>query len=152
MIGEEIKRLRKASSFSGTKMASELGISQQQYSRYERGVNTISVDALLNILCILDCDVSSFFSYLRQQIEKDNHELYDTLKPLFYNFETHTEIEKYFLKEAFKFKDRVGLLWNSLILSRWQVYTAYATLILTEAIHTLPIIDCLRLSKTDFII
>ncbi|EOE1422751.1 helix-turn-helix domain-containing protein [Providencia stuartii] len=100
VIGEEIKRLRKASSFSGTKMASELGISQQQYSRYERRVNTISVDALLNILCILDCDVSSFFSYLRQQIEKDNHELYDTLKPLFYNFETHTEIEKYFLKRG----------------------------------------------------
>ncbi|ELX8378472.1 helix-turn-helix domain-containing protein [Providencia vermicola] len=98
IIGREIQRLRKENTISGTKLANKLGISQQQYSRYERGINTISVDTLLHILYILECDLDSFFAYLRYQIERDNLPAYTKFKPLFNKLGTYDEIEQYFLK------------------------------------------------------
>lgn len=61
-VGNEIFRLRKKRGLSGKQLADKLNISQQQVSRYERGVCNINVDTLFVILYELDCCLSDFFS------------------------------------------------------------------------------------------
>ena len=45
-----LKELRKSSGLSQTELAKRLGIPQQQYSRYEVGVNKITLEMYLKIL------------------------------------------------------------------------------------------------------
>lgn len=61
IIGKELKNIRNKKGWSGAKIASQLGLSQQQYSRYECGRCRITIDILLHVLYILDVDVISFF-------------------------------------------------------------------------------------------
>lgn len=73
-VGEEIFRLRKKRGLSGKQLSERLNISQQQVSRYERGVCNINVDTLFVILHELDCSLSGFFSsvYLNvNNVEKE---------------------------------------------------------------------------------
>lgn len=73
-VGKEIFRLRKKRGLTGKLLAEKLNVSQQQISRYERGVCNINVDTLFVILHELDCSLSSFFSsvYLNiNDIEKN---------------------------------------------------------------------------------
>ncbi|MGG4702490.1 MULTISPECIES: helix-turn-helix domain-containing protein [Providencia] len=61
-VGKEIFRLRKKRGLTGKQLAEKLNVSQQQISRYERGVCNINVDTLFVILHELDCSLSNFFS------------------------------------------------------------------------------------------
>lgn len=61
VIGMEIYRLRKARGMTGTQLAKILQVSQQQVSRYERGVCHITVDALVLILDALHISMAEFF-------------------------------------------------------------------------------------------
>lgn len=61
-VGKEIFRLRKKRGLTGKQLAEKLNVSQQQISRYERGVCNINVDTLFVILHELECSLSSFFS------------------------------------------------------------------------------------------
>ena len=45
-----LKEIRKASGLSQQELASKLGITQQQYSRYETGTNKIFLEMFLKIL------------------------------------------------------------------------------------------------------
>ncbi len=45
-----IKNLRKSCGYTQTELANILGIKQQQYSRYESGINKITLDMFLKIL------------------------------------------------------------------------------------------------------
>ncbi|MGG4610263.1 helix-turn-helix domain-containing protein [Providencia sp. Me31A] len=95
IIGKELRNIRRKKRFSGTKVANKLGISQQQYSRYECGKCRISVDTLLNILFFLDCDVDNFFSELIIKLKTHHSEHPDVNVTL---NDAHKEIENYFEK------------------------------------------------------
>ena len=47
---KSLKEIRNSCGLSQTELARKLGISQQQYSRYEVGVNKITLDMYLKIL------------------------------------------------------------------------------------------------------
>ncbi|MDR2225323.1 MAG: helix-turn-helix transcriptional regulator [Providencia sp.] len=57
LIGGRIKKIRREKGISGAELGKMLQISQQQISRYERGINHISVDCLYQISVILDVNV-----------------------------------------------------------------------------------------------
>ncbi|WP_100159015.1 helix-turn-helix domain-containing protein [Proteus columbae] len=59
-IGQRIRHLRKKIKYSGTLFAQELGISQQQLSRYERGTNRISIEFIYLISEKFDVHISYF--------------------------------------------------------------------------------------------
>lgn len=79
-IGQRIRHLRKKLKYSGTLFAQELGISQQQLSRYERGTNRISIEFIYLISEKFDVHISYFLqsNYLinieqqRKTQEKNN--------------------------------------------------------------------------------
>ncbi|HBO24435.1 MULTISPECIES: helix-turn-helix domain-containing protein [unclassified Providencia] len=53
-IGQFLKLRRKKVGLTGAQLASRLSISQQQVSRYERGINALTIQGLLDILQALD--------------------------------------------------------------------------------------------------
>ncbi|KPD03563.1 helix-turn-helix domain-containing protein [Moellerella wisconsensis] len=64
-----IRNARKEKKISGADMAKKLGISQQQYSRYERGVNNLKLWNLLRIIKILNIEIKEIIDHI------DNDEL-----------------------------------------------------------------------------
>ncbi len=70
--GIVIQKLRKERGISGAKLAKQLNISQQQMSRYERGVNKLSIDTLFNILTILDVSFEKLLRLLMTEIRSSN--------------------------------------------------------------------------------
>ena len=82
-VGRNIRELRRRDDISMTALAEMLGVSQQQLSRYERGVNKIDVSIVFDAAIIFDvscdylfsgCESSQFptenepFTYLEPQI------------------------------------------------------------------------------------
>ncbi|EEG83335.1 MULTISPECIES: helix-turn-helix domain-containing protein [Proteus] len=61
VIGNRISKKRREQGWTGNQVASLLGISQQQFSRYERGRNQISVYQLMKISRILNTSINWFF-------------------------------------------------------------------------------------------
>ena len=53
----DLKEIRKSRKLTQTELASLLGIKQQQYQRYERGVNEISLKMFLNILDVCNLKI-----------------------------------------------------------------------------------------------
>lgn len=70
--GLVIKNLRKERGLSGLKLAEKLNISQQQMSRYERGVNKLSIDTLFSILTILDISFEKLLKLLITEIKNSD--------------------------------------------------------------------------------
>ncbi|MEQ5117323.1 helix-turn-helix domain-containing protein [Morganella morganii] len=62
IVGKKIRELRLHHSLTTRQLAYSAGISQQQMSRYERGVNRIHVDVLYKISLVFGCNISDFFS------------------------------------------------------------------------------------------
>ncbi len=60
-IGKRIQQRRKEVGFTAENLAEQIGVSQQQFSRYERGATKINVAHLVNIAVILDMPISWFF-------------------------------------------------------------------------------------------
>lgn len=52
-----IKEIRKSVGYNQTKLAKLLGITQQQYSRYETGVNKIPLEMFLKIIDVCGYDI-----------------------------------------------------------------------------------------------
>lgn len=61
-IGKRIVQRRREVGLSGESLAEQIGVSQQQFSRYERGVTKINVSHLVNIAVILNTPISWFFA------------------------------------------------------------------------------------------
>ena len=59
----DLKEIRKSCGLSQQELASKLGITQQQYSRYETNTNKIPLETFLKILDIC---------YLKFKIEKES--------------------------------------------------------------------------------
>lgn len=60
-VGKRITQRRKEVGFTAEKLAEQIGVSQQQFSRYERGATKINLTHLVNIAVILDTPISWFF-------------------------------------------------------------------------------------------
>lgn len=66
-LGSELKSYRKILGMSGKELACRLNISQQQVSRYERGVNSLNLDMLFLYFQALEMkgnEVESIFNEL----------------------------------------------------------------------------------------
>lgn len=61
-IGKRIVQRRREVGLSGELLAEQIGVSQQQFSRYERGATKINVSHLVNIAVILNTPISWFFA------------------------------------------------------------------------------------------
>lgn len=62
LIGKRIQLKRKEHGFSAEKLSEMLEISQQQLSRYERGVNKINVFHLVEIANLFETPIGYFFA------------------------------------------------------------------------------------------
>lgn len=66
-LGSELKKYRKVLGMSGKELARRLNVSQQQISRYERGVNSLNLDMLFLYFQALEMkcsEVESIFNEL----------------------------------------------------------------------------------------
>lgn len=72
--GSVLKKKRKELGISGLELAKRLNISQQQVSRYERGVNKMSLDMLLNISIALNVPMDNLISNIMSEVKK-NHSI-----------------------------------------------------------------------------
>lgn len=72
---------------TGRKLANQLNVSQQQVSRYERGVCNITVDTLILILNVLNVSIDEFFkqvyfniSDMQKQVDESYQRIFLSLK------------------------------------------------------------------------
>ncbi|EOV8089283.1 helix-turn-helix domain-containing protein [Providencia rettgeri] len=75
-IGLYIRYVRKSQGISAAKLAQLIFISQQQVSRYERGINTISLEVVFNILNILNIPIDDFVEKI---IKPEQEALYNKM-------------------------------------------------------------------------
>lgn len=73
-IGKRIQQRRKEVGLTAENLAEQIGVSQQQFSRYERGATKINVSHLVNIAVILDTPISWFFADSRAEKLTFSHE------------------------------------------------------------------------------
>ena len=52
-----LKQIRKSSNLTQTQLANLLGITQQQYSRYETNINRIPLETFLKILEVCNLEI-----------------------------------------------------------------------------------------------
>ncbi|AYA41118.1 helix-turn-helix transcriptional regulator [Xenorhabdus nematophila] len=71
LVGQRIQTKRKELSITATALAKQIGISQQQLSRYERGTNRINLDHLVVIADILETPIDRFFLDCNKSKKKD---------------------------------------------------------------------------------
>lgn len=62
--GEVLRLLRKRKKLTGAEFGRMTGLSQQQISRYERGINHLTLTMLIKMLIILDSSLEEFFYQL----------------------------------------------------------------------------------------
>ena len=78
--GVVLKRIRKDNNLTGADLAKILNISQQQVSRYERGVTKITVDMLLSISIALNVSFESVIKNIIAEIKISQMDGHATLK------------------------------------------------------------------------
>ncbi|MFZ7161826.1 helix-turn-helix domain-containing protein [Avibacterium avium] len=66
-IGKKIQQRRKEVGLTAENLAEQIGVSQQQFLRYERGVTKINVSHLVNIAVILNTPISWFFADVKSE-------------------------------------------------------------------------------------
>ncbi|MBW3119002.1 helix-turn-helix domain-containing protein [Providencia rettgeri] len=59
-IGERIRKRRLQMGLTGNSLGKQLGLSQQQISRYERGTQNFTIRQLCLFANILQCDLNYF--------------------------------------------------------------------------------------------
>lgn len=83
VIGRQIYLTRKARCMTGKQLGEQLNVSQQQISRYERGVCHIDVDTLIYLLYILDMPIDQFFSQVSVRLSQQFPATYAKYHSLF---------------------------------------------------------------------
>ncbi|MDK7756339.1 helix-turn-helix transcriptional regulator [Providencia rettgeri] len=71
LIGNYLRQKRIENDLTGEDISKLLHVSQQQVSRYENGVNTISFSLILLFLIQLNISVESFFVSLLKELESE---------------------------------------------------------------------------------
>lgn len=89
IVGGKIREIRRRNCLNIGELAEMVGVSQQQMSRYERGVNKLCPDILYKLSVVFHCNIDDFFSDLpsRDYLCKDYHD------------DTSVIIEDYFRKK-----------------------------------------------------
>ncbi|MDC9606458.1 helix-turn-helix transcriptional regulator [Xenorhabdus griffiniae] len=72
LVGKRIQIKRKELGITATALANRLGLSQQQLSRYETGVNRINLSHLVVIACIFNTPIQWFFEDCKPVKKEDN--------------------------------------------------------------------------------
>lgn len=62
IVGRKVRELRCHNNLTTLELANLIGVSQQQMSRYERGVNKICVDTIYRLSKVLKCEIGFFFT------------------------------------------------------------------------------------------
>ncbi|EMX6285266.1 helix-turn-helix transcriptional regulator [Providencia rettgeri] len=70
-VGKQIRWLRKNRNLSGKELGFRVNLSQQQISRYERGVNILDVEMLFILLSELDCSFDLFIQDVAEEMKKN---------------------------------------------------------------------------------
>lgn len=84
-IGREVYLIRKSRGLSGKELADKLGVSQQQVSRYERGVCRIDVYTLILLLNKVGEPLDSFFHNVSIRLKEYSPKTYDDYRALFFS-------------------------------------------------------------------
>lgn len=87
LAGSKLKELRVSHGYKIHDMAIKLNKSDQQLFRYEKGVNKIDLDTIINYLEVLQIDINHFFSELYSEISKAKN---------------HNEKNEYFVNDFFQ--------------------------------------------------
>ncbi len=61
MVGKKIAYYRRVNGLTLSELAKKIGISQQQQSRYEWGINRVSLDRLYQYACFFGISLSDLF-------------------------------------------------------------------------------------------
>ncbi|GLX63911.1 helix-turn-helix domain-containing protein [Proteus sp. DFP240708] len=61
LVGKRIQKKRKELGYTGMQIAEKIGVSQQQFSRYERGMNKIDLSYLVLLANYLNTPIYWFF-------------------------------------------------------------------------------------------
>lgn len=71
IVGRYLKRKRIECDMTGTEISKLLHVSQQQVSRYERGLNNAPLGLVFLFIKKLDLDIEDFFIYLLKELEDE---------------------------------------------------------------------------------
>ncbi|QCJ68623.1 XRE family transcriptional regulator [Providencia heimbachae] len=85
IIGHKITYYRKMNGMTLSQLAKIIGVSEQQQSRYEHGINRINLDRLNQYAIIFNINILNFFDFnhrekehlkknLPDEVETNNHE------------------------------------------------------------------------------
>lgn len=83
-IGRQIYLTRKSRGLTGKALAEKLNVSQQQVSRYERGVCRIDVDVLIYLLKQLGEPLDNFFHNVSLLLKEHSPKVYEEYHALFF--------------------------------------------------------------------
>ncbi|MBI6194819.1 helix-turn-helix domain-containing protein [Providencia rettgeri] len=83
VIGRHVMLLRKSRGLTGQDLAKKLRVSQQQVSRYERGVCKIDMDTLIIVLMHLQVSLEFFFQKVALSLKEDTPKLYGYYQSVF---------------------------------------------------------------------
>ncbi|HGJ5873442.1 helix-turn-helix domain-containing protein [Arsenophonus apicola] len=72
-LGRKIKKIRKYNGMTGKELSVNLGISQQQLSRYENGISLITIDKIYIFCDIFDITISQFLDSCNEQKSISHH-------------------------------------------------------------------------------
>lgn len=74
-LGNYLRKARVSKGLSGNELGSVIQLSQQQVSRYELGINKLSLDKLIEIVIFLDIDINEITKLIVKQVEYERKEL-----------------------------------------------------------------------------
>ncbi|MEX0439002.1 helix-turn-helix transcriptional regulator, partial [Providencia rettgeri] len=69
LLGNHLRKARVSKGLSGNELGSIIHLSQQQVSRYELGINKLSLDKLIEIVIFLDIDINEITKIIAKQVE-----------------------------------------------------------------------------------
>ena len=72
IVGRQLRTLRLQQALNGTQLGKILGISQQQVSRYENGVTTLSIDTIVTLCLYFNLSLKAFLAPLIVLTENTN--------------------------------------------------------------------------------
>lgn len=73
IIGNKITYYRKMKGMTLENSSNIVGVSEQQQSRYERGINRINIDRLYHYSKIFEIDIMAFFIFNSKEINEIEH-------------------------------------------------------------------------------
>ncbi|WP_272663220.1 MULTISPECIES: helix-turn-helix domain-containing protein [unclassified Providencia] len=82
-IGHQIYLTRKLYGLTGKELGDKLGVSQQQISRYERGICRIDIDVLVCFLNELNMSLNEFFINVSLNLKEISPRIYEEFHSLF---------------------------------------------------------------------